>query len=291
MAFIVDWLRTRRGRGVPNRLSVVVTTYRREDALDLVLRALLAQTDRAFEIIVADDGSAPETAAVIARWQARSDTQIHHAWQPDEGFRAAEARNRALLRASGDYVIFIDGDCVPRRHFVQRHRALAEPGWFVAGNRMLLSKTLTQKVLDQGEAPETYAALRWAAERLRGGVNRLAPLVDLPDGPWRYARPKRWRGASACNLGAHIRDLMLVDGFDAAYRGWGCEDIDLAVRLMRAGVRRKDGRFSTGVIHLWHEENDRSRLAQNRSMLSEVVASDRVVATLGLSRLDPAGAA
>ena len=111
-------------------------------------------------------------------------------------------------------------------------------------------------------------------------------MIDLPDGAWRRAKPKRWRGARSCNLAAFTDDLVAVDGFDCAYRGWGLEDIDLAMRLMHAGVRRKDGRFATGVLHLWHQEHDRTRLPENRSMLSEVVATSRVVAARGLSRLD-----
>jgi hypothetical protein len=81
-------------------------------------------------------------------------------------------------------------------------------------------------------------------------------------------------------------DLERVDGFDASYVGWGPEDSDVVIRMIRSGIRRKDGRFATGVLHLWHKEADRSRLAANRAKLDELLKSDRVRAIRGLSALD-----
>jgi N-terminal domain of galactosyltransferase len=86
-------------------------------------------------------------------------------------------------------------------------------------------------------------------------------------------------------------DLAKVDGFDADYSGWGKEDSDIIVRLLRAGLKRKDGAFATGVLHLWHKEADRARLAHNERKLSDIIASDSVRAQRGLSSLAPAAAA
>src|SRR5262249_11973859 len=128
-------------------ISVVVTTYNAEPALDAVLRGLSRQTDRCFEIIIADDGSGPTTRDVVSAWSSRTDLPIRHVWQPDSGFRLAEVRNRAIQASRGDYCIFLDGDCIPRHDFVAAHRHLAEPGWLVAGNRILLSRDFTERVL------------------------------------------------------------------------------------------------------------------------------------------------
>jgi glycosyltransferase involved in cell wall biosynthesis len=287
-------LRRERWRGRANLpmaalMSIVVTTYERPDALAAALRALSRQTDRAFEVLVADDGSGPGTAAVIEAARATLGAPLAHVWQEDRGFRVAEARNRALARARGDYVVFLDGDCLARPDFVARHRALSEPGWFVAGNRVLLSERRTATILAANDPAEVWSYRRFAAERLAGGVNRLLPLLALPDGGWRRRAPERWRGARTCNLAAWRGDLDTVDGFDLAYEGWGLEDTDLAVRLMRAGVRAKDGRFATGVLHLWHRENDRSRLAENERRLKEVISSTRVRASRGMSSLAAGG--
>ena len=124
-------------------ISVIVTTYNREDALAAVLRSLAPQTDADFEVIVADDGSGPGTAALIEAWKAKVGHRVVHVWHEDNGFRAAEIRNRAILASRGAYCIFLDGDCIVRPDFVATHRRLAERGWFVTGNRILLSPALT----------------------------------------------------------------------------------------------------------------------------------------------------
>ena len=275
---------------VAELISVIVATYNREDALDAVLRSLAGQSDRDFEVVVADDGSTAATAAAIEAWRAKLGCRLDHAWQEDRGFRLAEIRNRAIMAARGSYCIFLDGDCLVRPNFIAVHRRLAEPGWFVTGNRILLSAALTSRVLREKLMPEGWNHARWLAERWRGGINRLSALLPLPLGPIRRLRQHQWRDARACNIAVWRADLDRVDGFDADYSGWGREDSDFIIRLLRAGVRRKDGTFATGVLHLWHAEADRSQLSANEGKLSNIVASDRVRAQRGLSALLPAGA-
>ena len=266
-------------------ISVIVATYNREDALDAVLRALAAQSDRHFEVIVADDGSGPRTAAVVEAWSSRSGRRVAHVWHHDRGFRAAEIRNRAVLASAGEVCVFLDGDCIPRREFVAAHRRLAEPGRFVAGNRVLLSPDLTQRILRDRLEPEQWALSTFMAARRRGEINRLLPLVALPLGSLRNFGGGAWRSARSANLAIRRSDLDRVDGFDAAFIGWGREDSDIVIRLIRSGTRRKDGRFATGVLHLWHPDSDRSRLADNDRMLDEVIRGDRIKAIAGLSAL------
>jgi len=264
-------------------ISIIVTTYERPDALDAVLRALSRQTDRDFEVIVADDGSGPETAAVVESWRRPLGVPLLHVWQEHRGFRAAQMRNRAVRQSCGSYCIFLDGDCLARPDFVAVHRRLAEPGWFVTGNRCLLSEALTQAILAQRLEAELWDAAVWMRQRISGGINRIAPVLRLPLGPLRKLRPRVWQGARSCNLAVWRSDLDAVDGFDAAFCGWGKEDSDLLVRLLNSGVSRKDGAFATGVLHLWHSEADRSRLADNERRLAAVIASGRVRAEHGMS--------
>ena len=266
-------------------ISVIVTTYRREDALAAVLRSLSRQSDADFEVIVADDGSGPETARVIETWQSKLGRRLVHVWHEDEGFRAAEIRNRAVLASEGAYCIFLDGDCLVRSDFLAAHRRLAEPGWFVSGNRVLLSREETVRVLRDGIEPEAWGAFDWLSRRAGGGVNRVSALARLPLGPLRKLRSTAWQGARSCNLAIWRSDLDRVDGFDADYSGWGKEDSDIIVRLLHAGVRRKDGNFAVGVIHLWHPEADRGRLAENENRLAAAMSHDRVRAQRGLSAL------
>jgi hypothetical protein len=118
----------------------------------------------------------------------------------------------------------------------------------------------------------------------------LSALFHLPLGFLRRIRQRAWRGARSCNLAIWRSDLDRVDGFDANYSGWGKEDSDIIVRLLHAGIRRKDGAFATGVIHLWHAEADRSQLAENERKLGAVVAGDRIRAQRGLSALQDVSA-
>ena len=266
-------------------ISVIVTTYNREEALEAVLRSLARQTDQDFEVVVADDGSGAATGQLVEAWKAKIGHRLEHVWHADRGFRAAEIRNRAILVARGAYCIFLDGDCIVRPDFVATHRRLAEPGWFVTGNRILLSSVLTEKVLREKLAPETWRFGKWIGERCRGGINRLSALLHLPLGPLRRLRQRVWKGARSCNLAVWRADLDRVDGFDADYTGWGKEDSDFIARLLHAGVHRKDGIFATGVLHLWHAEADRSRLAENERKLAGIVAGRGVRAQRGLMAL------
>ncbi len=205
-------------------ISVIVSTYNRADALDAVLRSLSTQSDRNFEMIVADDGSRPDTGEVVGRWSARAGVPVRHVWHEDQDFRLAEIRNRAILASQGRYCIFLDGDCLAQPGFVAAHRREAQPGWFVTGSRLLLSQALTVRILADGEAAEQWSLGTWIGQRLRGGINRVGPLLLPWSGVSAKRNERRWRGARGSNMAFWRADLDAVDGFDAAFVGWGRED-------------------------------------------------------------------
>jgi glycosyltransferase involved in cell wall biosynthesis len=265
------------------RISVIVTTYNRPDALAAVLEGYLVQTDRKFQLIIADDGSKDETKEVVSSYGRRAAFPVEHVWQEDQGFRAATIRNRALAATSADYVIFSDGDCIPLPDFVARHRLLAEKGWFVVGNRILLSEAFTNRILSGDVAVHTWDVRQWLGARMRGHTNRWLPLLSLSLlSPLRKAKPHRWEGAMTCNLAAWRDDLLFINGFDETYSGWGLEDSDLVIRLIQSGLGRKSARFAAPVLHLWHKENDRSGLAENRRRLEQRLQSREICATRGV---------
>jgi glycosyltransferase involved in cell wall biosynthesis len=251
--------------------SIIITTYNRPDALALVLNALAAQSCLDFEVIIADDGSSQATFDLIQQLQLPY--FIRHIWQADEGFRAAMARNRAAAAAQGDYFIFLDGDCVPTPDFVFRHQLLAEKNCFVAGNRILLSQKFTDKILPNTPIWQ-WKIKQYLAAYLRGDINRILPLLRLPDYKWRKYKHKKWQGAKTCNLAVWRDDFFQVNGFDEQFQGWGHEDAEFVVRLLQHGVIRKEGRFAVPVLHLWHPEQDRQLELVNRQRLEQ-----------GLSRL------
>jgi glycosyltransferase involved in cell wall biosynthesis len=266
------------------RCAVIVPTYNRPDALAAVLEGYLAQDDRDFELVVADDGSTNETREVVEAFKARAPFPVRHVWQEDRGFRLAAVRNRAVASTDADYIIFTDGDCIPPPYFVAAHKRLAERGHFLAGSRMLLSEGFTREILASRIPVQAWSRWQWLKARARGGINRWIPLLRLPDGSFRRRARQRWEGVKTCNMSLWRDDLVRVNGVDESFSGWGLEDSDLVVRLYRAGVRHKSARFAAPVFHLWHRENDRSALPENRKKLDELMRSERVRAVAGLDR-------
>lgn len=266
------------------KITVIVTTYNRPDALAATLDGFLAQDIRDFELIVADDGSTAETRLLTETYARKAPFAVRHVWQEDRGFRAGAIRNRALAATAGEYVIFIDGDCVPSPAFVRTHSELAEPGYFLSGNRILLSPGFTLEVLGRRLPVQAWGAVEWFRAWLKRDVNRVMPLLRLPDGAFRKRSPRQWEGVKTCNLSAWRADLLRVNGFDESYSGWGLEDSDLVIRMLRAGVRHKSARFAAPVFHLWHKENDRARLAGNQRLLDEIIGSQRIEALAGLNQ-------
>lgn len=264
--------------------AVVVTTYNRPDALAAVLAGYADQANADFELLIADDGSTDDTRRLIEQEQSRLRFSVRHVWQEDHGFRAAAARNRAVAQTQAEYLIFVDGDCVPAPNFIRQHQSLAQRGYFLAGNRVLLSEAFTRRVLAEHLPIQRWHATRWLLAWAKRDVNRLLPLVTLPDTRFRRHAPRRWEGVKTCNLSLWRNDFVRINGFDESYAGWGLEDSDLAIRLIHSGIRHKSARFAAPVFHLWHRDNDRSRLAENQKLLDEILASARTEARLGLQQ-------
>ena len=224
--------------------SLVVTTYNWKDALALCLRSIAAQRVLPLEVIVADDGSREDTAAMVRAMVPDFPVPLKHVWQEDLGFRAARVRNLGIAASSGEYVIFIDGDLMLHPAFVADHLALIRPGIFLQGGRLNAS-------------PEESARL------LAGGAPRFSPWMPgtfkgkhALHLPWLAARKARTADGGqvmSCNMGVWRSDLDRVNGFDDNYEGWGREDDDLAWRLKHAGIVRRPLRFAGLAIHLWHD--------------------------------------
>ncbi|MDE2608138.1 MAG: glycosyltransferase family 2 protein [Burkholderiales bacterium] len=266
----------------PGRISLVITTYNRPDALTAVLRACLDQTDQNCELIVADDGSTEDTAALVATIRAAAPVRVAHVWQPDEGFRAAAIRNKGILAAQGDYVVFLDGDCVPQRTFVAAHRRLAEAGRIVTGSRILLDEPLTRRLLDEGATIQRLPLSFWFAQRRERHINKALPLLGFEAMPLRRWKPTSLRGIKTCNLGVWRDDLEAINGFDETFVGWGHEDADLVARLYNYGVRRTRGYFATEVFHLWHREAPRERERGNYETVQARLRSGQYLVEHGM---------
>lgn len=237
------------------KVALLVTTFNREDALDLVLQSVHFQSHRPDEVIICDDGSSAKTLACVSSWSG--ELPIKYVWMPNMGFRAARVRNLGILKSQADYLIFVDGDCLLPPSFVERHVHMAKTDRLVTGGRRLLSCSDTFALLTRIKHIKT-AFRGWKFAQLP-----LGSLRDLPVTTWQDVR--------TCNLSVSKINAESVGGFDEKYIGWGKEDSDFAIRLLQAGFRLRNGRFGACVAHLHHGANSRQFLSANDSLLKKRV--------------------
>jgi len=226
-------------------ISVVVSTYEKPCHLALVLHGLAVQTDRDFEVIVADDGSGPETVRVVESLRGVVPYPLDLVRQEHLGFRAARVRNLGIQASRGNYILFLDGDCVPLPEFVAVHRALRRPGRYLAGARYFLDRGVSDSI-----APTEIR--RIASLVPRAEVRRLRALA-FKDAFYRLSRIKEDRPkVVTSNLSVWKTDLQRSNGLDENFVGWGQEDEDLGRRLRRLGVRPRSVVGRANVCHIWH---------------------------------------
>ncbi len=269
------------------KISFIVLTYNRCDALLAVLRSLAAQCGVDHEVLIADDGSSQAQVDMLYKNCPAFRCPVRHVWHPDIGFTAAAARNLGAYHAQGDYLVFLDGDCVPGKTFIAAHTFLAERGLFVNGSRVLLSQRLTTKVVGQSLDLLAQPAVFWLKTRLQGDSNKLLHMLFWPWSLFRVQQGFEWRGIRSCNLGVWRSDFVAANGFDETFEGWGHEDADLVLRLSHFGVRRKNGFLATEVYHLWHHENQRSQASVNQRKVLERMKTSLVRAQKGLDAIHP----
>jgi glycosyltransferase involved in cell wall biosynthesis len=232
------------------RLSVIVTTYNSPRALALVLAGLARQTVRDFELVLADDGSGPETKAVLDSFARTAPFPVRHVWQPDEGFRKCAILNKAILAATGNYLVFFDGDCVAPSHTLAVHVRAAQPRRYLTGGKVLLSQELTDRLTAESVA-------RGDLERIGvwwGGVQKRRRLIVGRVPGLRYLfdrnvkRPPGWRGENSSTFADYVH---LVAGFDERFT-YGLEDADFGHRLQAVGIMPRSLRYTAPVFHLEH---------------------------------------
>ena len=253
-------------------ISILVATYNWPQALKLCLESLATQTDQNFEIIIADDGSADSTKQTIDTFKSSHSISITHLWQEDQGFRKTKILNQAIDAAKGDYLIFLDGDCIVQPDFLARHRDLAQKGFLITGSRILLNEKLTQELLTSAHWDFPSFSSKLLEYRLNGGINKYWPLkIKLGDGAWRVYKKFVWRRIKGCNLACWKADADAIHGFDETMTGWGHEDADFVFRMQRQQIKRKSGSWSTEVLHLFHQMNDQSNAAENARRVREKI--------------------
>jgi glycosyltransferase involved in cell wall biosynthesis len=231
------------------------------------------------EILIADDGSTDETKQVIKEMAAVSPVPLIHVWQPDEGFRLAGIRNKAIAKASGHYMINVDGDVLLHPYFIHDHLRFARPGTFIAGSRVLLTQKSTEKYKhDTQNLPSFYTpSIKKRTYAIRCFLlAKLNYLLRRTASSYLYV--------VGCNMTFWKNDILNINGYNEAFRGWGKEDNDIALRLMNNGVKPRFLQYYAIVFHLYHPENDRSQFATNDALFRESIQHKTTYITQGLNQ-------
>jgi len=270
-------------------LSVIVSTYDRPAFLEKVLRGYTNQTDRNFEIVIADDGSADPTSDLIATARLSSGLPIVHVWHAHDGFRKSLILNRAIAASSGEYLVFTDGDCIPREDLVATHRALAEPGRYVAGGYLKLPRDVSDAIeiadIDARRVTD-IAWLRskgWKPGRRALRLTRSPRLASLFDAITPTAADFHGNNASTWR-----EALYTVNGFESEM-GYGGLDQALGYRLQNAGVKGRQARHRAVTMHLHHDRpyKDPEVIRKNRAIMKRIRKAGETRAHAGLAELGP----
>ncbi|MDO5089763.1 MAG: glycosyltransferase [Leptotrichiaceae bacterium] len=270
-------LRERYFKNIGKDVSLIITTYNWPEALEICINSVLQQTVVPNEIIIADDGSGKETKDLVEKIRnSNPNIKIMHSWQEDKGFRLSMSRNKAINKATGEYIIIIDGDLFLERHFVQDHIENREKGYFIQGSRVIMSQEKSEEVL-KGKFPQFPSVLFQNGFKNKANTVRNTLLYRIFS-----KKDRKLSGIRGCNMSFFKEDLVKVNVFEEKIQGWGREDSEIAVRLFNIGKSKKKLKFKALSYHIYHKENDRSNLKENDEFLAKVIKEGKKIAEKGL---------
>ncbi|MCB1460746.1 MAG: glycosyltransferase family 2 protein, partial [Nitratireductor sp.] len=236
------------------KISVIISTYNSPAWLEKVLAGYLCQIDSDFEIMIADDGSREETRELVERLAASFTVPVRHIWQPDDGFRKCTILNKAIRECRGEYLIFTDGDCIPRSDLISVHRALAQRGHFLSGGYCKLPMPTSEAISPSDIRSGDAFQVRWL---MRHGYRPTLKWLKILARPWGldgllnrlpFAKPTFNGNNSSC----YRKDALAIGGFDERM-GYGGEDREFGYRLQNSGISPKVIRYSALALHLDHK--------------------------------------
>ena len=273
------------------KVSLILATYEMPGHLELVLAALARSRFREFEILLCDDGSGPETRAVVKAALPSLGVPLTHLWQDNRGFRKCRLLNEAIRRAKGELLVFLDGDCVPHRDFVGDHWSTRERGTFGAGRRVEVSRRIAENltVRDVRNGLFDRPSLRLLLDHVFGETENWNRTIRWGRRPWirKLLKLDRVDDLKGCNFSVAREDLLAVNGFDETYEGYGREDTDVELRLLHYGLRRRSLKGLALQFHVWHER--RGFTPANESLLEATRSTRRIRCARGVEGGDAAG--
>lgn len=257
------------------KLSVIVSTYNQPEWLTKVLHGFQHQTFNDFELLVADDGSDARTAEVIEQFQKTARFPIKHVWHPDEGFQKCTILNKATLQAEADYLVFTDGDCIPRKDFLSTHHRLAEPGKFLSGGYCKLDLALSRAITAQDITSDRAFSLAWLRNHGLKGFSQSLKIGASSTTAWMLDKftftKATWNGHGSSTW---KQDILAVNGHHEQMR-YGGEDREMGERLMNLGLTGKRIRYRAVLLHLDHTRAyvNPEDLARNLAFRQQTIAS------------------
>lgn len=234
------------------KVSVIVSTYNSPEWLEKVIWGFFSQTENSFEFVIADDGSGEETRRLIDRMRLISPFKIIHIWQPDDGFQKCRILNKAIASSSGDYLIFTDGDCIPRNDFVAQHIQNAERGYYLSGAYLKLPLKISREISREDVESQKVFSAEWLMRRGFNSRLKFLKLTRSEGGAWLLNKiipvKPTWNG----NNSSCFKDVAIsVNGFNELMQ-YGGEDCEFGYRLINIGLKPKRIRYSTITLHLDH---------------------------------------
>jgi glycosyltransferase involved in cell wall biosynthesis len=229
-------------------IAILVSTFERPRHLRRVLAAISAQQDvaGAVEVVITDDGSRDQTPQLVRDFADSASFPVHFTTHPHQGFHIARCRNEGVARTTAPHLLFLDGDCVIPPDHVKQHLDRRAAGWAMAGYPIYLDQQQSDQLSADDITRAAYLKHITWQQRLGMRWRHVRGLVGWLTGD--PHRPKLLGG----NLGIARADYERVNGYDENYRGWGCEDDDIRLRLRAAGIQVASIAWWTNTYHLWH---------------------------------------
>lgn len=244
--------------------SLVTPTYNWPDALELLLLSVLNQSYLPNEVIIADDGSGEDTKALIEKFQKIFPIPLHHIWHEDIKNRKPAIMNKALAKAKYDYIIEIDGDIIMHKHFIKDHLSLAEEGVYLYGSRVNIQKDYLSTLFKKKQIHFNFYSK---------GIKKRGRTLHIPFLANRYKKENKFSSKlRGCNMSFWKQDFIKVNGFNENLVGWGTDDSELIQRLINIGIQGKRLKFKGIVYHIYHHEQDKSKVGHNERIENEVKA-------------------
>ena len=266
------------------KATVIISVYRDAEALRTIFDALAQQTVSDFSILVSEDGASEEIASVITNEQRFS--SLTHLTQEDIGFRKNRALNRAVASTETDWLIFIDGDCVPHCTFISAHIAHARRGIVTAGRRVELGPHWSNLLRQDSALLDSLNSYGWwwrHALSLHHDHTKGIELMLMPSSIGQRIKRKS-SGLLGCNFGSHRDDLIAINGFDERYCAPGIgEDSDIDWRLRHSGIEMINVKFTALQWHLYHPRNYTTS-EENKLLLMKSKSEGALRAKIGIDR-------